>query len=430
MLLPYMRIFTTTILIFLASIGIIAQPAFDEYFTQASLRFDYILAGNSDTALIYFHQLKKEPFWGGPRTQLIDSFNFGDYMLKVKDVASGNLIYSHGYSNLFREWQATAEAKSLKKAFTESVILPLPKKPVIIEIFNRKRDQSLYSLFKYKVDPSDIQINQDTLAGYSTEKIIDSGDPAQKVDIVFIPEGYTVRDMEKFKRDAKRFAGYLLSWSPFKENSDKFNFWIVNAPSLDNGTDLPGQHIWKRTAVNSNFSTFGTDRYLTTTDVYSVRDIAAHVPYDQICILVNTEKYGGGGIYNFYNLCTSDNSSSEFVFCHEFGHSFAGLADEYVEPGLQTANIFNLKAEPWEPNITTLVHFDHKWKSMLQKGTPVPTPSSNSNETRLGVFEGAGYLEKGVYRPAMDCSMRSVKNNFFCPVCQQAIRKMILSYTR
>ena len=425
-----MKILISTVLGMLFLGGIIAQPSFDKYFIPASLRFDYILAGNSDSAFIFFQRLKKEPYWGGPRTQLIDSFNFGDYMLKVKDVATGKLIYSHGYSDLFREWQATQEAKKLRKAFTETVIMPFPRKPVTIEIFKRKRDQRLYSLFKYIVDPADIQINLDTLTGFTTEKIIDSGDPSEKVDIVFIPEGYTAGDMDKFKRDAKRFAGYLLSWSPFKENADKFNFWTVYAPSLDKGTDLPGQHIWNRTLVNSNFYTFGTERYLTSQDVYTIRDVAAHVPYDQICILVNTEKYGGGGIYNFYDLCTSDNVSSEFVFCHEFGHAFAGLADEYVDPGLQTASMYSLKAEPWEPNITTLVHFDRKWKGMLLKGTPVPTPKSLNNENTLGVFEGAGYLEKGIYRPAMDCSMRSVKNNFFCPVCQQAIRNKILSFTR
>jgi len=348
--------------------------------------------------------------------------------LNVRDAATGKLIYSHGYSDLFREWQTTDEAKKLKKAFTETVTMPFPKNKVTIEILKRKRNQSLYSLFKYRIDPNDIQINKDTLVGYQTEKIIDSGDPSQMVDIVFIPEGYTSADMEKFKKDARRFASYLMSWAPYKDFADKFNFWIVNAPSLDKGTDLPGKHIWNRTVVNSNFYTFGTDRYLTTQDVYSVRDIAAHAPYDQICILVNTEKYGGGGVYNFYDLCTVDNSSSEFVFCHEFGHSFAGLADEYVEPGLQTASMYSLKAEPWEPNITTLVHFDRKWKKMLSKNTPVPTPMSRAKDITTGVFEGAGYLEKGIYRPAADCSMRSVKNNSFCSVCQAAIRKKIISY--
>lgn len=417
-------------LLFVASSVLsIAQPAFDEYFISASLRFDYILAGNSDSTIIYMNRLKKEPFWGGSKSGLIDSFNYGDYMLKVRDAATGKLIYTHGYSNLFREWQATDEAKKLNRAFGETVTLPFPKKAVSIEILKRRRDQSLYSLFKYTVDPQSIQINQDKPAGYSTEEIVNSGDPAEKVDIVFVPEGYTASEMDKFKNDAQRFAGYLMSWEPYKRFADKFNFWIVKAPSLDEGTDIPGQNIWNRTVVNSNFYTFGTDRYLTTQDVYSVRDIAAHVPYDQICILVNTSKYGGGGVYNFYNLCTADNASSEFVFCHEFGHSFAGLADEYVEPGLATASMYSLLAEPWEPNITTLVHFERKWKSMLSAGTPVPTPLSAANSYKLGVFEGAGYLEKGVYRAMPDCSMRSVKNNFFCPVCQEAIRKKIMSYT-
>ena len=214
-------------LLILSSAGITAQPQFDKYFIPSSLRFDYILAGNADTTLIYYHELRKEPFWGGSRTQLIDSLNYGDYMLNIRDAASGKLVYSHGYSNLFREWQATKEAKKLKKAFTETVTMPFPKYPVTLEILKRRRNQSLYSLFKYKIDPNDIQINRDTLPGYSTEKIIDSGDPANKVDIVFIPEGYSSADMTKFRNDAKRFAAYLMSWAPYKDYTDKFNFVLI-----------------------------------------------------------------------------------------------------------------------------------------------------------------------------------------------------------
>ena len=281
-------------------------------------------------------------------------------------------------------------------------------------------------MFTLTVHPNDVQITRDTVANYPTEKIMGTHDPANAVDLVFVPEGYTQAEMGKFREDAKRFAGYLMSWAPFRDYKDKFNFWIVEAPSLDEGTDMPELGIWKRTLVNSGFNTFGTPRYLTTSDVFTLRDVAGNAPYDQICILVNTDRYGGGGIYNFYNLCTSDNKSSAFVFCHEFGHAFASLADEYVEEDLQTASMYNLKVEPSDPNITTLVNFGKKWKSMVSVGTPIPTPATNKDDRTIGAYEGAGYMKKGIYRPQMDCSMRSVRNDYFCAVCRDAITKMIL----
>jgi len=68
---------------------------------------------------------------------------------------------------------------------------------------------------------------------------------------------------------------------------------------------------------------------LLTEDYCNLRDIAASVPYDAIYVMVNQPRYGGGGIYNLYCTFTADNPSSDYVFLHEFGHTFAGLADEY-----------------------------------------------------------------------------------------------------
>lgn len=406
------------------------QGVFEKYFTSSSLRLDYILAGNADTAVAYLHALKKEPFWGGSRTNLLDTFQYGQYFLKVYDKASGKLIYTRGFSDLFHEWQTTSEARKMKKAFSETVLMPYPKNDIRLDIYKRKRNEKFARFFSLSVDPNDLQINRDTVADYPTEKIGGNNDPSRAVDLVFIPEGYTQQEMDKFREDAKRFAAYLMSWAPFRDYKDKFNFWIVKAPSIDEGTDMPERNSWKRTLVNSSFNTFGTARYLTTQDVFKLRDVASNVPYDEICILVNTSRYGGGGIYNFYNLCTADNKSSEFVFCHEFGHAFASLADEYVEEDLQTALMYNLKVEPSDPNITTLVNFGRKWKSMVAAGTPIPTPATNKDDQTIGAFEGAGYLKKGIYRPAMDCSMRSVRNDYFCAVCRDAITKMILFYAQ
>ena len=235
--------------------------------------------------------------------------------------------------------------------------------------------------------------------------------------------------MDKFARDAEKFAGYLTKYDPYKQYATSFNFWRVDAPSEESGTDIPGQRIYKRTILNSSFFTFNSERYIMTYDVKSVRDVAGEVPYDLIVILANSTKYGGGAVYNYYSLFTADDPYAELTMVHEFGHLFAGLADEYVEVGGATEGLYDLSLEPPDPNITTLVNFDKKWKDMITDGIPIPTPNDKEYRDKVGAFEGAGYLEKGVYRPQYDCIMRSFNGNKFCVVCTKVITEMIKAYT-
>ena len=250
----------------------------------------------------------------------------------------------------------------------------------------------------------------------------------KKLDVVIIPEGYTIMEMDKFRKDCKRFVGYFFNVEPFKSHENKVNFWAVIAPSQDSGTDIPGKNIWKNTLVNTHFYTFDIERYLTTQDMASVKDIAAYAPYDQIYILVNTTKYGGGGVYNYYNLCMSDHPASAQVFTHEFGHAFAALADEYPYGYDNADELYNMKVEPWQVNITNLVDFSSKWENMLDEFTPIPTPDTKKYENKVGVFEGAGYVKKKMYRPTHDCKMRSNQTNDFCPVCYKTVLEMLLFY--
>ncbi|MEJ2277229.1 MAG: M64 family metallopeptidase, partial [Candidatus Lokiarchaeota archaeon] len=150
---------------------------------------------------------------------------------------------------------------------------------------------------------------------------------------------------------------------------DKFNIWGVEAPSSEEGTDIPAEGIWRKTLLNTTFYTFDLERYLMTPDYKSVRDLAANAPYDQIYILVNSNKYGGGAIYNYYSVCVSGNIFSDYVFSHEFGHGFSFLADEYYTSDVAYNDFYPLDVEPLEPNITTLVDFDKKWKDMVDKNT-------------------------------------------------------------
>ena len=417
------------ILFLLLTITCFGQVNFDQYFETKTLRIDYIHAGDNQNDEYYLEQLIEEPYWGGSQKNLIDIFDYGKYKFEVFDLASGEMIYSRTYSTLFSEWQTTEEAKRIKKAFSESVVMPYPKNEVKVKFYTRDKKHQLNKKFEINIDPKSYFITKEKRKDYPKFEILISGASSEKVDIVMIPEGYTKDQMQLFKDDCKKFTGYLFNSSPYKENKDKFNVWGVEAPSPEEGTDIPADTIWVKTNVNSSFYTFDVERYLMTEDYRSVRDLASNAPYDQIYILVNTPKYGGGAIYNFYSVAVNKNPREEYVFVHEFGHGFAFLADEYYDSHTAYEDFYPLDIEPLEPNLTTLVDFESKWKHLVSKDIPIPTPAEDQYKDKVGVFEGGGYVAKGVYRPKVDCSMKSASVDNYCPVCQEAIIKMIKFYT-
>ena len=415
------------VLIFFINIQLFSQIDYNEYFTEKTLRLDYSIGGNIDNFSVYFEQLKQEPFWSGPKTKTIDKFNFGDFQLIVLDSLKQKVLYSRGYSSLFAEWLDEKKSKILNRSFYESVVMPFPKQKIFIKLQFRTKKNIFVDIFELPVLPSDYNIKIDKQTKFKSERISGNSEPSKSLDIVVIAEGYSEKEMTKFRKDCKKFIDIFFGVEPFKSNKNKINFWAVDAISEESGTDIPGEGIWKNTVLNSNFYTFDVDRYLTTTDIKSVRDIAAYVPYDQIYILVNTSKYGGGGIYNYYNLCCSDNIYSGQIFTHEFGHAFAALADEYqYEDGL-AEDLYDMTVEPWQVNITNLVDFEKKWKNLIDEKTPIPTKIKDKD--KIGAFEGAGYVSKKIYRPEFDCKMRSTDKSEFCKVCYNTIFEMIMFYT-
>ncbi len=418
------------IAILLFSNLIFSQIKFDDYFEDKTLRLDYFHTGDALTDFYSFDELIEEPYWGGSKVSLIDQFNYGKYKIIVKDAESGKEIYTRTYSTLFSEWQTTDESKKISKTFSETVTIPFPKKKVVIDFYTRDRENELHKKFEYAVDPDNYFIKKERSEEFNSFKVHYSGDPSIKVDIVIIPDGYTKDEMQKFKDDCEKFSKYLFTTSPYDKYQDNFNIWGVEAPSKESGTDIPAEHIWKNTIANSSFYTFDLERYLMVVDNKNLRNLASNAPYDQIFVLVNTKKYGGGAIYNHYSVCSSDNNYSDYVFTHEFGHGFAGLADEYYTSDVAYENFYSLDVEPLEPNITTLVNFDSKWKDMVDNDTPIPTPETKEYKDKVGAFEGGGYMEKGMYRPKQDCSMKSISFNNFCPVCKKAIVEMIDFYSK
>jgi len=419
-----------TLILLSCSISAIAQSYFDKYFINKVLRFDFMLAGNSQKTSVYPVGIKQEPFWAGSNVNLTDPFNFGNFKYDVYDDSENVLIYSRGFSTLYQEWQTTDEARKMDRSFYEVATFPFPKNKVRFVLSFRERDGSFSKLFENKIDPSDYFILKENPVNVDITKIYDGGNPNNCVDLAFIAEGYKADEMNKFRKDVKMMADILFAEVPFSEYKDKFNIWAVEAISQDSGTDIPGENIYVNTALNSTFYTFDLDRYLTTLDIKSVNDYAASVPHDNIVVLINSKRYGGGGVYNYYSGTTTDHSLSPKVFVHEFGHGFAGLADEYYSSEVAYNEFYPLDTEPWEPNITTMVNFEIKWKDQIAKETPVPTPSEERYNKITGLFEGGGYSEKGIYRPEMECRMKSNSPKGFCTVCRNTIKEMIEFYIK
>ena len=417
--------------LFLALLPMMAWAQFDKYFTEASLRVDYCLTGDYNTTTFSLKELIREPYWSGSKTNLVDTLEFGNYIVKVFESGTDKLLFSKGYQNLYGEWQTTPEAKLLIKTFDESVIVPFPKERIDIVLNYKTWEGQLTEGMRLTINPDDYFIRDyDNLNLPVYEAWIGNKDITKAVDIVILPEGYTQAEMGKFIKDCDFFVKSMFSYAPYDRYRESFNIRGVMAPSAESGCTMPGDHIYKNTVMHFSFWTFDSERYCMSTDNRDIRNLAGQVPYDQIYILVNTEKYGGGGIYNFYCSSASSNGFSSDVIIHEFGHGFAGLADEYYNDETGYDHMYNLVLEPWEPNITTLVDFSNKWGDMLNKKTPVPTPREPKYEQTIGVFEGGGYEPKGMYSPHMDCLMKTFKGHDFCPVCQRAIERMILYYSK
>jgi len=417
----------TILILFVISISVNAQILFDDYFLNKTLRIDFYHTGTADKETISFDELIEEPFWGGSKVNLIDTFYFGNYYLNVNDLKTGKLIYSRGFSTLFQEWQTTDEAKIVEKTLNGSAVIPFPKDSIKFTILRRDKENVFQEKFRMKIYPDGYFIKKENRHKTESFKVHYSGDPNEKLDIVFIAEGYSAAEQEQFKKDCKDYAETLFKYLPFKENEDKINVWGVAAVSEDSGADIPADSIWRKTALSSSYYTFDSERYLMVTDYQTVRDYAANVPYDQIYILVNSDKYGGGAIYNFYSLGITGNKKAERVFIHEFGHGLAGLADEYVDLGTYN-DYYNLNVEPWEANVTTLVHFEKKWKRFVEEETPIPTPDEEKYFDKLGAFEGAGYVPKGVYRPTHNSIMRSLNTDKFNLPSLNALEAIINFY--
>ncbi len=401
---------------------------FGTYFKDSTLRIDYIFAGNSASQNIYVDKLNMLPRWYGKRQRLAEIPVEGNGQITVRSHKTGKVIFRNSFSTLFQEWLSYDEAKTARKSFQNSFLIPMPNDTVDVTVDLKDNRRNITATLTHLVVPSDILIRHIGFSHVTPYVTLQKAkDTTRCIHIAYVAEGYREDEMHTFLNDAKIAMEALFEHEPFKTLRDKFNIIAVKSPSIDSGTSEPSRGIWKNTALHSHFDTFYSDRYLTTLSINDLHDIMAGTPYEHLIVLVNTDKYGGGGILNSYNLSMTHHPAYRSVVVHEFGHSFAGLGDEYAYEQEQIP-MYPHDIEPWEPNLTTLHNFHNKWEKMIDKGTPIPTPPTK-NLQKIGVFEGAGYSLKGVYRGQQDCRMRTNEYPEFCAVCKDAIERLIKFYT-
>jgi len=418
------------LLCIVTSLSLFAQVNFNNFFENKTLRIDYYHSGNATNEYFVVDRIFIENEWSGLKTNCLDHFDYGHHRFNIYDSVSNKLIFSRGFSTLFAEWRNSEQAKEQCGNFSESFLMPLPKNSVYVEFSTRNKKNEWVVIKTFYINPvNDIVKNENPLL-FDVEKIRYNGHPSEKLDIAFIAEGYTKDELNKFIKDCEKLAAALLNVEPFKRNAKKINIWAIKSISEESGVTIPTENISKNTVLKSSYNTFDLERYLMVTEHHILRDVASNAPYDRVYVIVNSKTYGGGGIYNFLSIGTSDNIMASFLLWHEFGHDLAGLADEYVSDDAVFQNLYPKDVEPWEPNITTLVSFEDKWQMHVSKKTPVPTPENYEKNDIVGVFEGAGYTEKGVYRSMMDCIMRSANQKKYCKVCEKSIEKAILFYAK
>ena len=381
---------------------------------EQTLRVDYMFSGTDKSVEISLDEMSRFDGWAGRRTNLTEVPVRGNGQICMTDVQTGDTLYRMSFSTLFQEWQTTEEATMVRKSFENVFLLPMPTTKAKVNVHLYDFFGNIVASLGHIVDPSDILIRHLNPQAPDHRYLLQSGTPEEKIDVAIVAEGYTAEEMDMFYADAQTAMEAILKHEPFGQYKDRFNFVAVALESQDSGVSVPGEGEWKDTALKAHFNTFYMDRYLTTLRLKNMHDKLCGVPYEHIVILANTDTYGGGGIYNSYTLTTAHHPAFKPVVVHEFGHSFAGLADEYYYDD-QYVEYYYPGTEPWEQNITTLADFESKWKDMLDAG-----------EAEL--LEGAGYQSKGVYRPAKDCRMHTNRPDSFCPVCQRAIARIIEFY--
>ena len=441
-----------------------------------TLRIDFFHTGNVDTELFSTDQVVLEPLpFSGNLQQPVDLLLRGKYLFEAVEPETGKLIWSRSFSSIYGEWETTGEARQQNRTFHESVRLPDQENVFELVIKKRNATNEFEEVWRIEIDPTDYLVHQES-AAYADEVVAIevNGHPADKVDLLMLGDGYTAAEHDAFIAKATELTEAMFATSPFKERRSDFNVWAIAPATAESGVSRPSTHTYRDTPLGTTYDAFRSERYVLTTENKSMRRIASSAPYEFIEILTNTDTYGGGGINGLYATAAANSAWAEYLFVHEFGHHFAGLADEYFTSSV-AYEAPEIVIEPYEPNVTALLKPETlKWRDLVRPDTPLPTPwpkeayeehslayqeirakmreddvpesemnalfdsnqeivetmfSEAPNRELVGAFEGANYQSEGYYRSEQNCLMFT-RTTHFCQVCSNAIEQVIDQYSR
>ncbi|UCF68987.1 MAG: peptidase M64 [Acidobacteriota bacterium] len=468
------RILVILTLVLIAPAGL---AGFEQDFTGATLRVDYYHSGTASEEHFSLDRARVEGPWPGSRTQLIDTTNLGKYLVEIVDLDTNRTLYTRGFASIYGEWETTGEAQAgIWRTLAEAVRVPEPRRAFQLRLRKRQPDQSFAEIWQLTIDPASRFVDRAPVPRREVWSLLASGDPATKVDLLLLGDGYAGSQRDKFENDAQRLMGELFAVEPFTSRKADFNVHAIFTSAEYEGISRPRAGTFRNTPLGVRYNSFDSERYILTMDDRGWRDVAASAPYETVVILVNDRQYGGGGIFNLYATLAVDSAFSPYLFVHEFGHHFAGLGDEYYTSDVAYEELPGPRVEPWEPNITALLEPEApKWARFVEDGTPLPTPwdkkqyeeasraiqerrralraagapeeelealfreeraqftemlVSQQYAGRVGAFEGAGYEATGLYRPSVDCMMFTRNEVGFCAVCAAAIERVIDLYVR
>jgi len=444
--------------------------------TPATMRLDFFHSGNSETEMFSLDQVVLEPLpWTGNMQQPLDKTLRGKYLFEIADAESGSISWSRSFSSIYGEWETTGEARQINRTFHESLRFPAPEAPFVVVLCKRGADNTFEEIWRMALDPNDYMVHRESaLYADDVVAIWEGGDPATSVDLLLLGDGYTADEHAAFIDKARELTDILFATTPFKERRNDFNVWALAPPAAQSGVSRPSTNTYRDSPIGATYDSFRSERYVLTFDNKKWRRIASSTPYDFVEILTNSETYGGGGIYGLFSTAAANGEWAPYLFVHEFGHHFAGLADEYYTSSVAYEGPAEI-IEPYEPNVTALLDPDNlKWKHLVAPNTPLPTPwpkaefeehsmavqerrahmraanvpESEMNELfrftkdfsealfskaeyrdAIGAFEGANYEARGYYRSEQNCLMFT-RADYFCSVCAAAIEKVIDEYTR
>lgn len=248
--------------------------------------------------------------------------------------------------------------------------------------------------------------------------VVDRGKSSNRVDIVFLGDGYLNTELSEFANQVREFSSSLISQEPFVEYQEYFNVHRIDAASAQSGVDNdPSIGTLKNTILDSQFWCQGTQTTLCT-DVTKTWNIASLArDFDQIVVLVNSSSVGSASYpFSDVSVLSSKQAQKADILFHLLGHSFGNLADEYDSGSWPTYTGF----EPGEPNVSAqnaaAMSFQSiKWVKWL---------GASMFGSNIDTFEGAMGFKKGIYRPTLTSKMRELQKPFNAPSVESLIKEM------